>query len=129
MNQVTISPNNKDTLLLAAVTENPIKIELHKVRGSWVVLCIYEGGKIEEINTGIWEKYNLIQVGLSSSITEEQAKDLVKSERFNGFTYYSNYNDPGNVVLWAKYSLELLIESSGLTIGKDQDCLIILKID
>lgn len=116
MNQVTISPNNKDTLLLVAVPNSSYN---H---------CI-DDGDLMYVNGGIrflkaHEKfYNYTIIGLASSITEEQAKELFD---FKDFIWATEQGGK----LWgnALSKLKGLIESSGLTIGKDQDCLI-LKIN
>lgn len=85
-------------------------------------------------------KYTMLHVGVAkniigfaSQITEEEAKDLVKKfyslDKVNyNKEHYHDYVNENKVYRTAIESLKSLIESCGLTVGENEDVLILKKI-
>lgn len=123
MNQTTISPKENVTLLVVAVPKTAYDFQ-HG--GPFIRYNSQLGyGWVTDYNK---EMIGSTIIGLSSTITEEQAKELV-GEAENMMGGYKNYFTPKVASYYlAKESLNSLIRYSGLTLGKDQDCLI-LKIN
>jgi hypothetical protein len=140
MQQAIINSRENVTLLLLVVPTGTFDIELYKSGNSKKVRYTYSRGNItycEQKQLKDLTKYKdnfmapalssnkKIQIiGLASTITEKQAKELVDDI----IGYYKDYSDlefDVYVMDTAKESLQSLIQSSGLTIGENQDVLIL----
>lgn len=129
MNQVTISPNNKDTLLLVAVPKDARNIHvINFTHGPSTLkwLNYPDKGIVPDSITCIDLEHAHYEVlYLASKISEEQAKELVATQlTWGGYQYKGDFGP----YEYAKEALRAIIFYSNLTITEDQDCLI-LKIN
>lgn len=84
-------------------------------------------GKIKSclVELNVSTKTNIEIIGLSSQLTEEQAKELVEEKTI--WMDIIRYQGDEISYVYAKEALHSLIESSDIVLTEDQDCLILLK--